>query len=485
MEGFLLPVQGLGLPVVGFHGLLIRSILVYITIQQNLPVRRFSATIAGTDLRSLIADGAMTQDAPKAQRYTCRHYNPAPQGIFRQQHQHRNCRSQDQHRRDQPQQRLVFLQMPISGSIPVQALLSFHRGHPPEGCRNLRRGRHIRQTPGPQHSPPGLQILYLLQFCLGLFPAGLTGAPDFQFLKPPCCLIFVISGLNHMEGILPGLGIGQGHPVVFQFRHPLFQSGLLLPQALCLNVQAVQVPKLPLQVRRFRLCLGQQASAVVAAAVSQVPELFLQCLGSAAVIPSGHQGIQPVAQGLILGHRQVRQPDESGPGKDALFHPQQHGAAVGSGQLRHRQAGVGFKSLKISKNGAAFGLSLNGNVPALPAQVYGAGHGHTGPGGIVLLIRQSRSGGSGTGLQAIEHGNQEGTPGGFSPLIGGVDHIESRLQGQCLMLQLAEGGSHRIDLHGSTTSCPSRSFRDSLAASRICRAEVSSASSRASRRSRK
>ena len=30
------------------------------------------------------------------------------------------------------------------------------------------------------------------------------------------------------------------------------------------------------------------------------------------------------------------------------------------------------------------------------------------------------------GVQAIEHGGQEGTPGGFAPLVGGGDHIQTR-----------------------------------------------------------
>ena len=59
----------------------------------------------------------------------------------------------------------------------------------------------------------------------------------------------------------------------------------------------------------------------------------------------------------------------------------------------------------------------------------------------------------------------ESTPGPFSPLVRRGDNIQSGLQFQGCMLQLAKGRRHFINSHGRRTCLPSSSFREISAAS--------------------
>src|SRR5699024_6537449 len=56
------------------------------------------------------------------------------------------------------------------------------------------------------------------------------------------------------------------------------------------------------------------------------------------------------------------------------------------------------------------------------------------------------------GVDAVEHGPQEGRPGGLAPLVGGLDDIQPLLQLQLPVIQAAEGGFHTNDFHGQGSS---------------------------------
>ena len=113
---------------------------------------------------------------------------------------------------------------------------------------------------------------------------------------------------------------------------------------------------------------------------------------------------------------------------------------------------MGLVCPEDTKDAAALCTALNGNVPVVPAKLHSSGHGATGPGGVTLFIGQGSLGGVHSGLNAVEHGYQEGAPGAFAPFVGGFDDVKTRLQDQGLVFQFAKGGGHGIDPHGSFTS---------------------------------
>ena len=169
--------------------------------------------------------------------------------------------------------------------------------------------------------------------------------------------------------------------VGFQFRLPVF-NGLHLP------VQALRLLQFSHQFPLLGLCLGQQAGFIKPAFVFQILQFLGQGIGASGFITGGDQGVQPSAESLILSHRHILQPHKTGSGKYALFHAQQHLAAVGSGQLCDRDAAFRLIGLEHTKDAASFAGTLDGNVPALPADVHSAGHRCTGPGGIPLFVRE-------------------------------------------------------------------------------------------------
>ena len=243
------------------------------------------------------------------------------------------------------------------------------------------------------------------------------------------------------------------------FPQPLGQGLALLQQGLPLLGGGFQLLEPAFRLR-------QQTGAVVAAFVFQLLESLFQPLSVPGFIPGGHQLVETAAQSLVLGHRKIGKPYEAGAVKDTLLCPQKHLTAARGGKLRHCKAGFGFIGAEIPQGGAAFGFPLNGDVPPLPVQVDAAGHGNPRPGLVSLLVRQPVFGGFCPGVQPVEHGAEEGAPGGFAPFVGGVEDVQSRLQLQHGVLQLAEGGDHFVNSHGRRTSFPASSFREISAASR-------------------
>ena len=205
----------------------------------------------------------------------------------------------------------------------------------------------------------------------------------------------------------------------------VFRKGAL--HFIQLDFQGPQLVQGVFQVGALLLGLGQQTGAVVAAAVFQLPQSLFQPGPVAAFVPGGDQGVEPAAQGVVLGHRQLGLADEAGPLEHAALHPQKKLAAVGSVQLRHLHAGVGLIGPEGAQGDTALGGPLNGDVPALPVQVDPPGHGASRPGGVALLVRQTGAGGLGPGVQPVEHGQQKGAPGAFAPFVGGMDHVQPGL----------------------------------------------------------
>ena len=256
------------------------------------------------------------------------------------------------------------------------------------------------------------------------------------------------------------------HPCPILFRSGKFQSSLVVLQAVDLLLdslllatdatafllQTLQLQQLVAQVSLLFLRLGDQTGTVVTAVVFQFFQFLRQGIAGTAFVTGGDQGIQATAQGFVVCQRHIRLADKAGTNKDALFHTQKHLTAIFIGQFRHGNAGSGLKGAELTHGHTALRGTLNGDVLALPADVHAAGHGCAGPGGIAVFCCQEAGGAALSGLDAVKHGYQECTPGTFAPFIGGMDHVQTWVQGQGLVLQFAEGGCHRINFHGKTTS---------------------------------
>ena len=235
-------------------------------------------------------------------------------------------------------------------------------------------------------------------------------------------------------------------------------------QLLHLGVQRIQFFHFILKGVPLVFQLGEKAAFVEAAAVFQIPQIFCQLVAGTAFVAGGHQVVQAAAEGFILGDGQIRLADKSRPAEHRLLHAQQLLAAVCRRQLRDGQPGIGFICLEFAQGDSALGASLNGDVPAVPIQVNAPRHGVARPGGVAFLVGEGGFRGFCPGVQTVEHGREKGAPGAFTPFVGGGEDVQTRLEGQLRVLQLAEGGSHFVDFH-SVTSRPSSSFREISAAS--------------------
>lgn len=181
-------------------------------------------------------------------------------------------------------------------------------------------------------------------------------------------------------------------------------------------------------------------------------------------VAGGHEVVEPASKGFILRYGQVRLTDKPSPAEHRLLHAQQRLAAVCRRQLRDGQPGIGFICLEFAQGDSTLGAALDGDVPAVPIQVNATGHGIARPRGVALLVGEGGFRGFGAGVQTVEHGHKKGAPCAFTPLVGGSEDVQPRLEGQLRVLQLAEGGGHFVDFH-SVTSRPSSSFREISAAS--------------------
>ena len=241
--------------------------------------------------------------------------------------------------------------------------------------------------------------------------------------------------------------------MVFQYFNVADQLVLPLLCLLPLQLQLLQLLQLAGQFLPLSQRLRNQTVGTVGtAAVFQILQSLSQCIGGTGFITGGNKGIEPSPKRLVLGNGKVCQLQETCPNEYRLFYTQKHLSAVISGQFRNLQTGGSFICAEDAENAAAFAGSFDGDVFSVPAQLDAAGHRTAGPGSVALLVRKGSLGGVNTGLDAVEHRHKESAPGALAPLVGGFDDVQTRLQCQCFMLQLAKGGGHGIDLHGSVTS---------------------------------
>ena len=196
-------------------------------------------------------------------------------------------------------------------------------------------------------------LRHLLQFGLhGIpgFPEG-TQFPDHPFrlllgrqflalgFQLPQLLLQLIQG--HLNFRHPGLiflhfRIGPGLLMVVKLFQPVFDFTNLIFQIFCLTLQGIQFRNFRFQTISLGFRLGKQATAVIAAAVLQIFQLFRQTVRRSAVITGGDQSVQAAAQRLVLGYRQVRMTNKAGPAEYRLLNTQKGRTTIGSRQFRYR-----------------------------------------------------------------------------------------------------------------------------------------------------
>ena len=354
----------------------------------------------------------------------------------------------------------------LPGRCPVRFRPAYRilRGDPPEDLRHRRCHRLGRKIP--KLSLPVLPGRRLLPKGLGRrFPVRKTHTGFLQRHQTPFRLCHSPFRRRHLCHILQISTVVQRLRMLPKVFHGPFQSLPLPVQFLGLIFQPCTARQPFFQSRQGGLRLRQQALTVILAPVPKLPEPLPQCLGTAMLVTCGHQRVQPGPQIFILRHRHIRGPDQTGPDEHAPLHAQQHLSAVVPIQSRHRQACVCLEGPEGTHGHPSLGTTLDRDVPPLPLQVDPAGHRRAGPGLITLLVRQLVLFAPLAGIQPIEHGGEEGAPCGLAPFVWGFDHVQPRPKLQRSVLQLAEGGTHRPDPHGSSTSRPSRICREIRAAS--------------------
>ena len=177
------------------------------------------------------------------------------------------------------------------------------------------------------------------------------------------------------------------------------------------------------------------------------------------LLSGGHQGGDPPLQLRGGGDRHVPCPQKSGAGEDLLSHTGEQLAAVGPGEAGDGLLRAGVDGGEVPEGRGPLGAPADQDLPALQLQTDLPLHGGPGPGLIAVLVGQVAFPVPLAGIDPIEHGPPEGGPGGFSPLVGGMDQGEAGTGLQPGPLQNTEGGRHGSDLHGHTSSPSSRAAR--------------------------
>ena len=88
----------------------------------------------------------------------------------------------------------------------------------------------------------------------------------------------------------------------------------------------------------------------------------------------------------------------------------------------------------------AAGLPQESHVPEAGGAVHPAGHGGAVPGGVAVLLCQHAGAVPLPAADAVEHGGQQGAPGGLAALVGSLQDIEAVGERQGLSLEAAEDG---------------------------------------------
>ncbi len=272
-----------------------------------------------------------------------------------------------------------------------------------------------------------------------------------------------------LQGLDPVVGRGHVqaqalHSSILVSEVRLIVAGHQLPDLLHLGLELVLLRQIPIhrpdqtvqllrrspQLRHGLLQLGKAAGLVVPAGVELLFQLTRRVGEGGVLLPGGNKGGDPPFQGGALVHRQPGLADIGAALEDILGNPQKGLPTAGGGEEVHRGGGVFIHGGESPHGGVGPGCAAgDGDLPLGQGEVYGAVHGAAAPGLVAPLVR-SRS--AVPGVQAVEHDPQEGGPGGFARLVGGLDDVETRLQVQRLVFQPPKCGGKPFDLHGALLS---------------------------------
>ena len=250
-------------------------------------------------------------------------------------------------------------------------------------------------------------------------------------------------------------------PLPFQGADGLLQAGDL-------PAQGGQRFRLLLHLGQLLLQLGDLAHALVhPAAVEPLPQAGLGLGKGHVLLAGGDQGGDAPLQLWGGGDGQVSPAaQEGGALKYLPAHAGEQLPAGVGGETGYRLLRPGVHGGEGGEGCAVFGAPADGDIPAPPLHLQLPGHGGPGPGLIAVFLRQMALPVPLPGVEAVEHGLPEGAPGGFSPLIGGADQVQTVPQLQPGPVQLAEDGGHGSDFHGQMSSPFSSAARPKRAARR-------------------
>ena len=223
-----------------------------------------------------------------------------------------------------------------------------------------------------------------------------------------------------------------------------FDLPLRLPEGILLLLQG---PLLPLDLRQLRLRGGDAPGAVVPPLVQLLFQGGLRLGIGGVLLSGGDEGDDAPLQLGVGGDTQTSLPDEGAALKHLTGNAQQLFAAVLPGQVGDRLLGAGIAGGELPhRRSGAPGVADQGQVPAGHGAIHAPLHGSAVPRGIAVFLRDEASLVPLTAVDAVQHGEQKGAPGGFSGFIGCFYDVETVLQLQMLLMKLAEGGGEMVNV---------------------------------------
>ena len=252
--------------------------------------------------------------------------------------------------------------------------------------------------------------------------------------------------LSRFPPVILGQFIGEGLYIGLQ-RLRTFQSVCELLLKLNRGVQLL----LDLRKLRFQ---GRELSALIETAAVQL--LFQSVIGlciRGILVAGGNEGRYAALQTGVLRDGQSTLTDEGAALKDLPTDAQQSFAAIRPGQSLYRGGGAGVDSLEVRhRGGLPPGGPGDGEVGAVSVTFQPSGHGAAVPWGVAVFVGDETCLVPFAAVDAVEHGSQKGTPGGFSGFIGGFYDIKTILKLQGLIPQPSEDGGHTLNQHSDTSA---------------------------------
>ena len=220
----------------------------------------------------------------------------------------------------------------------------------------------------------------------------------------------------------------------------------LQPPELLLRLR--QLPALGLEVLplsadllALRLPLRDAAGPVVSPAVQLAAQGVAGLGVGGPLLSGGDQGEDAALQLRAGTDAQVALADHGAALKDLPGDAQKGLPAARGGQLRDGLCRPGPAGGEGPHGGGLPpGLPEDGELAEAAGAVHPAGHGGAVPGGVAVLLRQDPGPVPLSAVDTIEHGRQQGTPGGLAALVGGFQDVEAVPQRQGLPLEPAEDG---------------------------------------------